>query len=78
VISISVGDPPGQADTLRRQIDGRFPVIPDPNREIAERYNVDATPYNVLIGKDGVVQQVIVGFDEAGMQRAVQQVVGAS
>lgn len=39
-------------------------VVPDQNRRIGEKFRVEGIPQTVLIGKDGTVQAVHVGFSQ--------------
>ena len=52
-------------------------MIADPDRKIADAYGVDSIPHNVFVDRSGTIQQVIVDFDEGGLERAAKQAVGA-
>jgi peroxiredoxin len=45
-----------------------LPVLLDANGEVAKAYLVGGIPQTVVIGKDGVVKHVVVGFGEGSAQ----------
>lgn len=38
-----------------------FPVLLDMDRAVTKKYSVKATPTNILIDKNGIIQQIKVG-----------------
>ena len=50
-----------------------IPVLLSSDEKMATAYGVQGIPETVLVGKDGLVKKVIVGFDESdAMQKAVE------
>ena len=55
---------------MQRLIDQKkwsFPVVMDSNAKIAKSYSVGPIPHSVIIGKDGKVAHVHVGYS-SGLQ----------
>jgi thiol-disulfide isomerase/thioredoxin/outer membrane lipoprotein-sorting protein len=50
-----------------------IPVILDPEGAGGAKYKVEGIPQTVVIGKNGVVKKVFVGFDEDGVKAAIEQ-----
>lgn len=78
VISISVDAGRAQAGELARLTGAKFPVIHDPRDEVASRYGVTGIPMNVVIDRDGNVNQVIVGADIAALKSAAERLSRAT
>src|SRR5438045_3362107 len=52
-----------------------IPVLLDKDGEVAKKYLVTGIPQTVVIGKDGVIKKVIVGFNPDGDQE-LRDVIG--
>jgi peroxiredoxin len=55
-----------------------LPVLLDAKGEAGKKYMVQGIPQTVVIGKDGVVKKVIVGFggDDTELRNAVDKAMG--
>jgi thiol-disulfide isomerase/thioredoxin len=53
-----------------------IPVILDPDGAGGAKYKVEGIPQTVVIGKNGVVKKVFVGFDEDGVKSAIEAAMG--
>lgn len=56
----------------------RLTILLDPKGEVAKQYRVEGIPQTVIIGRDGVVRKVIVGFDpdaDAGVRQFIDEVL---
>ena len=62
VIAVNVDHEPDLAADFLRQNAADFKVVYDPGGDLAEKYNVQAMPTSVLIGRDGRVRYVHSGF----------------
>jgi len=63
---------------LGQSVGATFPIIADTDRSITDRYGVAATPYNIIVGRTGKVEQTLEGFAPGELERVVSQVVGSS
>jgi len=75
VIGISVmaeGDPMQRAREFKRKHNLTYPILVDAKGKVAEVYNVDELPTNVVIGKDGKIRYLKAGFDEKGLKQAIK------
>ncbi|MDB5300243.1 MAG: Redoxin [Phycisphaerales bacterium] len=52
-----------------------MPVLLDANGGVGEKYKVNGIPETVVIGKDGKVKKVFVGFDPNSMPEELHKVV---
>ena len=53
-----------------------FPVLLDMDRAVTRNYSVKATPTNILIDKNGIIQQVVVGeFPKAELDGALNRLL---
>ncbi|TWU47546.1 Thiol-disulfide oxidoreductase ResA [Rubripirellula tenax] len=73
-IAINTGE---ELETVQEFLDERklkLNVLLDPEGKIADGYVVDAIPQTILVGKDGVVESIHVGFDsEEDLERQLTQ-----
>ena len=60
--AVNVGEKKAQIDEFLKQQELDLPVMLDPDGEIAGAYQAQAIPQTVLIGKDGRIEAVHVGF----------------
>jgi peroxiredoxin len=51
-----------------------FPIAPDSKREIYGKYAQQYIPRNVVIGKDGRIKLMSVGYTESGFQEIIQTI----
>jgi len=62
------------ADDIKSFLGGKkfsLSVVLDPDGAAGGRYNVEGIPQTVIIGKDGVIKKIFVGFDEQGITQAI-------
>lgn len=62
VVAVNVDHERGLAEDFLQQNTADFKVVYDPDGDLAEKYNVQAMPTSVLIGRDGKVRYVHSGF----------------
>lgn len=55
-----------------------YPIIHDTTAEIRRLYGIDTLPTAILVGTDGTVQLLFVGFSEAELEAAIQQALDTS
>lgn len=73
VLAISDEDVPTIASYLKKQ-KFTFPSYRDPKNDVATAFNVEGIPTFVVIGRDGVVIDLIIGSDnEARVARALEK-----
>jgi thiol-disulfide isomerase/thioredoxin len=60
--AVNLGDEPAAVRAFLEEHKLSVPVVLDRDNRIGELYKADAIPQTVIIGKDGVVQVVHVGF----------------
>src|SRR5690606_10514522 len=60
--AVNVGEEPEEIHEFLESIDYELPVVLDRDGEIQQLYSANAIPQTVLVGKDGRVQVVHVGF----------------
>lgn len=66
------GDPEEIAGNFAKQHGLTFPVLIDADNKVADAYNVEGVPTNVVVGKDGGIRYIESGFDPEGMKQAVE------
>lgn len=62
VIAVNVDSDRGDADSFLHGQATNFPIVLDPNGEIAQQYQIQGMPSSVLIGRDGKILQTHTGF----------------
>jgi len=77
VISVSLEAEREDAGQWAKEFHVAFPVIFDPQRKIAQAYEVQAIPFNVAIDRDGKVVDVIIGADREAMDAVVAKLATA-
>lgn len=76
--AVNVGEDASKIGEFLKQQELDVPVLLDPEGEIAGAYGADAIPQTVLIGKEGRVQVVHVGFaDEDGVAETLREQIAA-
>jgi thiol-disulfide isomerase/thioredoxin len=62
VIAVNVDHKRDLATDFLRQNTADFKIVYDPDGDLAEKYNVQAMPTSILIGRDGRIRYVHSGF----------------
>lgn len=62
VIGVNVDHERNLAETFLRQNAADFHIVYDPDGQLAQKYNVEAMPTSILIGRDGKIRYVHSGF----------------
>jgi peroxiredoxin len=75
IVSVSLDEDRATAANIPNDHRVKFPVIFDPKGGIAGKYNVQAIPHTVVIGRDGKVNTVLIGYNPDALDRAVEQVM---
>lgn len=55
------------------ELDGAVPVVPDPRSHITAAYGIDALPFVVTVGRDGVVRGGGIVNDHEGLRIAAHE-----
>ncbi|MDG2422856.1 MAG: TlpA disulfide reductase family protein [Phycisphaerales bacterium] len=67
--SVDMGEPANKVKAFLEQSKWDLPVLMDTKGEVARKYGVGGIPHTVVIGPDGKVLGVEIGFGGAGMTR---------
>lgn len=78
VLAIDNGDEKDRVQQFVGSSKLTLPVLLDPDSAAANAYKVDEYPQTVVIGKDGVVKNVFVGFNEKTSPDALESAVDAA
>ena len=73
-LPISRGEEYGVVASFRKRMGYTFPMGLDPDRYIYSKYATNGIPRNFLVGKDGRVVKVSIGFDKAEFVELVQTI----
>ena len=65
VLPISRGEEPGKVKSFIKDRGYKFPVGLDVDQSIYRKYASNYIPRSVVVGRDGVVEYVAVGYDDA-------------
>jgi methylamine dehydrogenase accessory protein MauD len=71
------GDEPPAVAAWADGLSSAAVVVPDGNRALATRYRINATPFLVLIDRDGVVRAKGIVNGRDGLEQAVQRLEAA-
>jgi peroxiredoxin len=73
VLAVNVKQSPEVALAFTAQLDITFPVPLDPDGTMAKRYGVYGIPTNLLIDRDGVIREILIGevFKEEKLMRGL-------
>ena len=73
-LPISRGEAKKTVEAFRKQNGYTFPMGLDPKQTIYKKYASNYIPRNFLIGKDGKIAFISVGFDEAEFQALIAEI----
>lgn len=65
VLAINVGETREQAAAFSEKLGLQFPVLLDPEYELSDRMLVDNYPTSILVGRDGKVKIIHIGYFSA-------------
>lgn len=65
ILSVNVDQPKVHVENFIRKHPVGFPVLLDKGAKVARAYHVKGLPTNFLIGKDGKIKEVILGWIDA-------------
>lgn len=71
VFAVNVGEESDEIKDFLKKVKVAVPIVLDPESKIAEAYQTEAIPQTILIGKDGRIEVVHVGFE--GLDQFRQQ-----
>jgi peroxiredoxin len=75
VVSVS-GDPTTrEAGAFAKEIRATFPVLHDTKTAVFEKFDVEALPTNLVVGRDGKIQFAQEGADVKALEAAVAKAV---
>lgn len=80
VLAVNVTDQDTEADarTLAQSLSLSFPVLFDRDGRVGNAYRVQTLPTSYFVGRDGVIQEVIVGsMTEAMLEARVKRLLSA-
>lgn len=78
VIGVDVDQRPQDGEKLLKTLHLSYPQVPDPQGDLAERYDVSGMPSSYLIDRRGVVRQTHMGFEKNDIEplrKAVAQLL---
>jgi len=80
VFAVNLREPKAAAEKFIRTKQLTLPVLLDGKGEVAKKYLVSGIPQTVVIGKDGLITKVIVGFggDDSELRAAVDAAMSAN
>lgn len=76
-LPISRGEKKSVVETFRKKEGYTFPMGLDPKQEIFKKYATNYIPRNFVVGKDGKVIYVSVGFDPAEFSSMIKAIEAA-
>lgn|GEM_PF-1767987 len=62
IIAVSTGDPAAEVQAYADANRLKYPVVVDGANQVARLYQVRGTPTAILIGKDGLIRKVWMGY----------------
>ncbi|HBJ34759.1 MAG TPA: thioredoxin [Planctomycetaceae bacterium] len=71
VYAVNVGEQADEINDFLKKVKITVPIVLDPENKIAGAYQTEAIPQTILIGKDGRIEVVHIGFD--GLDKFRQQ-----
>jgi len=71
VYAVNVGEEADEINDFLKKVKITVPIVLDPESKIAEAYQTEAIPQTILIGKDGRIEVIHVGFE--GLDKFRQQ-----
>lgn len=78
LLAVSVDDDPRKVEAMRQQLGLKLTVLFDKDKQVADRYDVDAMPATLLIDRDGRVRYVHRGYRagyEAAYERQIKELL---
>ncbi len=77
ILAVNIGETDVEARGFVNQYSLTFPVLLDPSERVARMYELRGYPTTYIIGRDGVILEVIVGsFSEQGLKDVLALYVG--
>jgi AhpC/TSA family. len=64
MIAISIGNQPDEIAAYGQKLKVKFPMVPDPDKDISGKIKIEGTPTLFLINKNGKVLYSHAGFIE--------------
>ncbi len=77
VYAVNLRETADQVAKFKESTKLKLPVLFDTDGKLAETYQVNGIPQTVVIGKDGVVRKVVVGFDPSEADKLDKEVDAA-
>jgi peroxiredoxin len=74
LLGVNIDDKPETAKALAQQLGISFPVLFDTDKQVSQRYDVDAMPSTVLIDRSGKVRYIHRGYRSGYEERYTSQV----
>lgn len=65
-------NPQQRAEEFAREFKLSFPVLVDANNQVATQYQVSGVPTTLVIDKEGIIREVIVGVDMPKLKQAIE------
>ncbi len=78
IFGINVDNEQEKGIAAAAQANVNFPILFDANKQVSEKYDVQAMPTTVVVGRDGTVQYVHLGYkpgDEATYAKKLRMII---
>jgi thiol-disulfide isomerase/thioredoxin len=77
VIAVNVEDREQFRDATRRMLDWKIILSNDPQSQVQKTYKGRSIPHLTIIGRDGKVRKVFIGYAESELREVVTAIVSA-
>jgi cytochrome c biogenesis protein CcmG/thiol:disulfide interchange protein DsbE len=77
IVSVNVDKKREDADKFLASTPAKFAVVYDPVGKVAEKYQPKGMPTSFLIGPDGIVRAVHIGFRESDREELEREIAAA-
>ncbi len=77
ILAVNIGENPATVAKFMKDFDLTFTALTDTTQSVAKMYNIRSIPTTILIGKDGVIQDKIMGAfpGKAAIEKRLEKIV---
>jgi peroxiredoxin len=77
MLAVDIGETPGKVQEFLQTNDIKIPIVMDPQKTAAMQYSIAALPTTILIDKDGIVRDIVIGAfpDKDTIDAKLKQIV---